>query len=331
MKRKLRVLSMLMAAVLVVQLCTSVAFATYNRQLTPDVYHYELNEENRSAEAVMQVNNNLFYTYGDENFSYCAQMLSGERIQFSYYQIANDRLVESEIYEIEDIYLAYSIERNNDQNFLALNRTIIDNIESFSNVHVVDGVSITGAGVMAAAYGDSLDDAIEAEFGRSYTGLSKGSLIKTYSGTTYTVRCTESQTTSYTTPDSRWFTKDTAVSTIVAWAIAGSWTWKALLLSLICTVVTTVTVNGVEKTVNNFTAERTNVSLMHTRLVTVDGYSGTQYWAGWTRKYYFFKGEDEWVCDSGYNWNVKHPDFDDSSSLLATGWNNFVNYLTGGY
>lgn len=69
-----------------------------------------------------------------------------------------------------------------------------------------------------------------------------------------------------------------------------------------------------------------------TRLVTVNGYSGTQYWAGWTRKTYFFKGEDDWVSDTGENWNLKHTDFDDVTGLLETGWSNFVNYtLTDGY
>lgn len=96
--------------------------------------------------------------------------------------------------------------------------------------------------------------------------------------------------------------------------------------------MTTIIVNGVEKTISNFTAKRTNVSLMHTRLVTVNGYSGTQYWAGWTRKTYFFKGEDDWVSDTGENWNLKHTDFDDVTGLLETGWSNFVNYtLTDGY
>lgn len=149
---------------------------------------------------------------------------------------------------------------------------------------------------------------------------------------TYKVKCTESQTTSYTDPDSYWFAKDTAVSAIVAWAIGGAWSWKAAVVNLIVTVVTTIIVNGVEKTISNFTAKRTNVSLMHTRLVTVNGYSGTQYWAGWTRKTYFFKGEDDWVSDTGENWNLKHTDFDDVTGLLETGWSNFVNYtLTDGY
>ena len=337
MKRAFRVLSMVLAAVLTVQLYAPAAFAASDEmQLNSGIYYYEINEENHTVEAVSQINSGVFYTYSDENFSYCAQIIQEGKIQFSYCQVDDDRLVESEIYEMADIYSAYSIEQSTDQNYLKLNRAIMDNIGSYYNVHVVGGATVMGAktenGVMAAAAYDDLSDAIEAKFGATYTGLFKGVSNKTYNGTTYTVKCTESQTTSYTTPDSKWFAKDTAVSAIVAWAIGGAWTWQAAVLSVIGTVVATVVVNGVQKTVDNFTAQRTNVSLMHTRLVTVNGYSGTQYWAGWTRKTYFFKGADGWASDTGENWDVKHSDFDDVSGLMATGWQNFLNYtLTGGY
>lgn len=337
MKRAFRMVSLMLVAVLAVQLYAPVAFAASDgMQVNSGVYHYEINEENHTAEAVSQINSNLFYTYSDESFSYCAQIIPGGKIQFSYYQVDEDFLVESGIYDMEDLYLTYSIEQDTDPHYLELNREIMDNIGTFSDVHVVGGKTVTTenmeSGVMAAAVYEDLSDAIAAKFGSNYTGLFKGVSNKTYDGTTYTVRCTESQTTSYTTPDSKWFAKDTAVSAIVAWAIGGAWSWQTAVLSLIGTVVATVVVNGVEKTINNFTAQRTNVSLMHTRIVTVNGYSGTQYWAGWTRKTYFFKGEDGWVSDTGENWDVKHSDFDDVSGLMATGWSNFLNYtLAGGY
>lgn len=337
MKRAFRMMSLMLVAVLAAQLCSPVALAASTEmQVNSGVYHYESNEESHTTEAVSQISNNLFYTYSDENFSYCAQIIPGGKIQFSYYQVDKDILVESGIYDMEDLYLSYSIEQATDTNYINLNRAIMDNIGTFSNVNVVGDENVIAgnmeSGVMAAAVYEDLDDAIEAKFGSNYTGLFKGLSNKTYDGTTYTVRCTESQTTSYTTPDSKWFAKDTSVSAIIAWAIGGAWSWKAALLSLIGTVVATVVVNGVEKTVDNFTAQRTNVSLMHTRIVTVNGYSGTQYWAGWTRKTYFFKGEDGWVSDTGENWDVKHSDFDDVSGLMATGWSNFLNYtLTGGY
>lgn len=305
-------------------------------QMSSDVYYYEVDEDKHTTEAVSSINSNLFYAYSDESFSYCAQIIPGGKIQFSYYRVEDDTLVESGIYDMEELYLNYSIAQDADQNYVKLNREIMDNIGNFSDVHVVGETPVTventESGIAPTAVDADLSDAIAEKFGSNYTGLFKGLSNKSYGGTTYKVKCTESQTTSYTDPDSQWFAKDTAVSAIVAWAIGGAWSWKAAVVNLIVTVVTTIIVNGVEKTISNFTAKRTNVSLMHTRLVTVNGYSGTHYWAGWTRKTYFFKGEDDWVSDTGENWNLKHTDFDDVTGLLETGWSNFVNYtLTDGY
>ena len=333
MKRAFKMLSMMLVGVLVIQIYAPIASATSDeKKANADIYYYEISEENHTAESVSQINSNLFYTYSDENFSYCAQIIPGGKIQFSYYQVDDDLLVESGIYNMEDLYSRYSMKQDTDQNYLELNRAIMDNIEAFSDVHVVGGATVMSEnGVMTTAAYEDLEDAIEAKFGSNYSGLYKGVLNETYNGIRYIIECTESQMTSYTTPDSKWFAKDTAISAIVAWAIGGAWCWQAAVLSLIGTVVATVVVNGVEKTISSFTAQRTNVSLMHDRIVTVDGYSGTQYWAGWTRKIYFFKGEDEWVSDTGENWERKHDDFDDGSGLMAKGWRNFLSTLTGGY
>lgn len=172
----------------------------------------------------------------------------------------------------------------------------------------------------------TLSYAITSEFGSNYSGILKQISQKSYNGTHYWVRCTESQTTSSTTPDAYWFVKDTALTAVVAWAISGGWTFQGAIWSIVASVVSTVVVNGVTKTLYNFTAERSDVSLIRTRIVTVDGYSNTQYWAGWTRKYYFFKGNEGWNCDTSYHYNVKHSDYDDLNALINQGWQNFLNY-----
>ena len=62
----------------------------------------------------------------------------------------------------------------------------------------------------------------------------------------------------------------------------------------------------------------------------MDGYVENFYWAGATQKLMFFSGNLGWTHAEDYHSYTEHPDFDDSSVLLETGFQNFAyDYIEG--
>lgn len=325
MKKLCKLISMIMAIVFVFELTAPAAFAADISSHQVSILWEDVDEATGVAQQVAEFENLLFFSYTDEDISYSSQITPANEIQFSYVLAGVDKIYVTGLNDIDEIRGTYGITQA-DPNYELLNQTIIENIIDFE----VDSELIIAQPPMTRGF-SNLQDAIEDAFGANYSSRVKGTAWKNHNGTNYTVRCTESQTTSYTGPDSMWFAKDTAVTAIIAWLLTGGWGWISLGVSLVTGVVSTVLVNGVRQTVNNFRAERSDVSLMHTRIVTIVGYTGTQYWAGWTRKMYFFKGELGWTHDTGYHYNSKHSDFDDVSYLMQHGFDNFVNYTLTGY
>ena len=148
-----------------------------------------------------------------------------------------------------------------------------------------------------------------------------------WGNTGYYFSCYESQTNSYTTPNTYWFAADIALTSIVSWALAG-FTWQGALIAIVSSVVSYVVVNGVRRTLYSFTASRTDVTVTRIRKVT---HAYTQYyWAGWSRKMYFFEGDYGWTSDTTEHDEHKHYDYDDISGLINQGFQNFVNEEFGG-
>lgn len=280
-----------------------------------------INEEAQTAQQTMTWNGDTWYILSTPEISYCSQTVSDDKIQFSYVLASDNIIVMSDVYEIAQIYdiCAQSAMTASDD-MDSLNSLIVNNITEFANTTQLSNIpSVEERGF------SSLNAAIADAFGSNYSGKMVAYANKTNGGSSYTVNCTESQTTSNTPPDSFWFAKDTAMTAIVTWVLTGGWSFVIFARELVFSVVANVVVNGVSSVLNNFTAERSDVSAVRTRLVTVDGYTGTQCWAGWTRKIYFFKGDLGWTHDTGYHHNIKSSDYDNSTGLIETGFNNFIN------
>lgn len=168
---------------------------------------------------------------------------------------------------------------------------------------------------------------VRAAFGPDYFDASVASAQRSYNGISYGVFCREDRTSSYTTPDSKWFAADTAITSIIAFVLTGGWGWVGMVGSIVASVVAVTIYNGVSYTIRNFTAQRSNVNITRTRYVTVSGYPGFQYWAAWTKKYYFFKGDLGWAHDIGPNYDMKHYDFENPILLIDKGFQNFVDFV----
>lgn len=326
MKKVSKMMSLMLALVFVFHLTSPSVFAANIQSHEVSILLEDVDETLGVGKQVAQFNDTTYYSYVDEDISFSSQITYENKIQFSYVLADSGVICESALYDVEEISSTYGLGRL-DPGYESLNQTIIANILDFAVASTITIINPPASRGFA-----DLEDAIEDAFGANYTGRYIDSEIRNYNGTNYYVRCTESQTTSYTEPDSMWFAKGTAISTIIAWLLTGGWGWVAALKNLLAGAIATTIANGITYTLNNLTVERSDVSLMHTRLVTVTGYSGTQYWAGWTRKMYFLNTELGWTHDTGYHHNIKHSDFDDVDFLLQRGYDNFINYtLTGGY
>lgn len=211
--------------------------------------------------------------------------------------------------------------------YSVLNEFILANINIFDDVCQENLADIASGGYLYTINGTAtLSDAITETFGSDYVNNSVGSTVKNYDGAYYAVHCYESQITNADSSSSNYFAKDTAITAVVAWAISGSWSWQGAVASILASVITTVACNGITYVKYSFTAERSNVTITSTRIVTISVLSDTKYWAGWTRKMYFFKGELGWTHDTGYNYNIKHSDYDDIDGLMETGFYNYIHY-----
>lgn len=325
MRKGYKLLSLLLTVTFVLQSFASSVFASSPQQsFRISVLHEEYDEQRGIAKQVALVDDLVFYSYVDENLSYCAQITPTGEIQFSYMMMDDRTVMSSELYDIESTWPSYNL-AGVDMKYEALNKEIIENIRSFHNVRSVGNAEF----VSPSAFG-SLSAAITSAFGADYADVFGGNALKTYDNTPYWVYRWDNQTTFHSPIDSYWFAKETALTAIVAWVIGGGWKWVAAALSIVTTVVTSIIVDGVQKTISNFTAERTNVVCQRTRTITVSGYDGIQYWSGWTQHMYFFKGNLGWTRDVDPHYEVKHWDYDNHSHLMEQGFQNFVNYVLNG-
>ena len=278
-----------------------------------------IDKDSEIAQQLDEYDGTLFYSYVDKNISYCAQKNANDEIQFSYIIAGNETIFVGDLVEIKEICNEHDFHLDS-SDFKSLNELILNNLNDYK---IVSELSILN---QADPKGYSnLNDAIEAAFGSNYSGKYVDDELHYHNLTYYRVRCTESQTTSYTTPNSMWFAAGTVITAITAWLMSNNWDWVNLGISLVTTVVTTALVNGVRQTTQNLTVQRSDVSQILTRIITVDGYSGTQYWAGWTRKIYFLKGDLGWTHDTSYHYNIKQADYDNVPYLLQHGFDLFVN------
>ena len=291
-----------------------------------NVLFESFDETTHTGKQLASIEDSIFYTMATPEFTYCAQMTQAGKIQFSYMDLRTGSITESIIYDVNDICNTFNITKAKSNAFYEqLNTTISDNITSFSKAATYHP-SAAHAEITAVNGTSNLNDAINSAFGSSYGAKLMGSSSKTHNGKTYQVRCTESQLNSHTAPESWAIAKDTAISAIVALVIAGSWSWVGAVASIVKSVVSTALKNGIYYTIKNFTAERSDATLLRNRTVTVTGYEGTQYWAGWTRKMYFFKGDLGWTHDANFHYDFQQSDYSDVLYLLDKGWQNFVEY-----
>lgn len=319
MKKIHKLISIILITVLLMQLALPVSLAANIPTSKATVLWQKIDDSIGKAQQVAKVDNSIFYSYVDKNIAYSSEITPTGEIYFSYVLSGSNIIKSSGLINLNEIYAEYKISTPGD-NYELLNQTIIANITNF------EVLSQTVINTSPSTKGFSnLDDAIADAFGSDYSDKFIGGGEKSHNGTYYPIRCTETQTTSYDTPDSTWFEKDTAVTEIIAWLLSGDWGWIGLELSLITSAITTVITEGVHKLASDIRAERSNVSIVRTRIVAVSGYSGSQYWAGWTREWYFLKGDLGWTHDTGAHVNRKHADYDDVSTLLAKGFDNFVN------
>lgn len=299
----------------------TIAFAEDNPSQNAMIPQKENDELEGTLKLTLLYNDSIFYIYSDKSISYCSQLSASNVIQFSYVLSGTDKICVSKLYCEDEIVSSYRLMKG-ESNYEALNRTIIENITNFC---LQDELIISSQLMTRDVPFATLQDATGSLYGSNYSQNIVGVSQKSYNGVTYWVYCWESQSITNTSPDYTWFAKDTAISALVAFVISGGWSWIGLVVAIIEGVVSTVVVNGITYTVNNFLAGRSDVSIMRDRMVTVDGYSETQYWAGWTRRRYFFLGEDGWTFDSGCHYDSKHSDYDDVIYLMQHGFDNFVN------
>ena len=323
MKRRL---SMFLAVLLLVQVMTPVAYATTLN--STNTYNLSQNDYSRFGK-IAEDDGLEYYALIDDEMVLSSQISSDDMIQFSYIMTGDDTIYCSPLIDLSEMMTMLGVSPDKSLSKETIHKDICESIEQIRGTYAFVSVEDNDvAKMMDETRGFStLSAAILDAYGSNYSLKLIGGASKTYNGVTYHVKCRETKSTSYTTPDSHWFAKDTAVTALVAWILTGGWSWIALAEDIILGAVTTVLVNGVKQTVNNLTAERSDVSLMHTRLVFVDGYSQTQYWAGWTRKRYFFKGDLGWTYDTGFHFTNKHNDYDNITLLMDTGFQNFVNYV----
>lgn len=270
----------------------------------------------------------VLYVFTNKEISYCAQMTTYGKIQFSYALGTSGDIMESPAMEIDTIYKKYNLDSKEDADYVLLNRRIVDTLGNYDvkKSLSMDNDSIA-PGEKAQPYG-SLEAAVSAVFGSNYIGVLKGFMNKTLNGTSYIISCKESQTTSTPSMSSQNYAKETFLTVVITWVVLGGMEWAALLDTIIQQAIETIIKQGLRVLKKATNVTKTNVTIMRTRRVSVDGVSGTQYYAGWTRKRYFLGGNKGWIHDSGNNYNYKHSDYDSVSTLLDKGWNSFVN---GGY
>ena len=321
--KKLKITSLFLVSLMVLYLLPLSSFAKENTSQSFSIIKQENNETIGTEMAIALLGNNTYYAITTPAFSYCSQITPYGQILFSYINRDTGSFIESDIYDINEICekLDLSLEITSDPTYQSLNEAIIDNIGVLNRVNSLGSVYVEPFSTNSTNGESNLDDYIEETFGPDYTTWVGGKSIL-YGNALFNVYCHESQDTYYTSPDKQWFAKDTAFNTVIAWAISG-FSVKGAVEALL-NVVTTVIIDGVQRIVASFTAERVDVTVILTRLVTVEGYSETQAAAGWDRKLYFFKGDLGWTHDIGYHYNLKHSYFDNIDYLLDTGFQVFV-------
>ena len=327
MKKYLR---KLIALILVVVFCSMniPAYAIESTERNAVVVSEEYDVSTKTGTQIIRTENSAFFTMETPEIAYCAQIADTGKIQFSYMDKNIGVIKESNIYNVTDFYTTeISLEKATESQYMDINKAVMSNIDSFSYIrHMNTKTEISAANTANAKSAATISAAMEEVFGENYVNRLIGTSSKHYNGTTYYIRCRDNQTSNYTQPESWAVAKDIALSAVITWLISGGWQWVNLIKTLVKKVVTTVIRDGIDYVVKNFTAERTTATLLRNKIVTVDGYEGTQYWSGWTRKMYFFKGDLGWANDSDFHYNFKHSDFDDTLYLLDKGYQNFIEY-----
>ncbi len=331
MKKIFKTLSFCLAIIMLIQVSPLTAFATSNSSAQSTIMSMEIDESNGISKLIESYNDSIFYTYLDNDISYCAQITSQGDIQFSYLTRNNGNIFESDVKNINTIYTEYGISKASDTNYELLNQTIINNRNSFNVTQCENMIASEQpfeqpySGTSSNNVYSTLASAVTANFGANYGGSLKGVAAEKYNGTSYTVYCHESQTSNSYTLHSRTFAKDVAISVISTWVINAVGTVTGGVGFVLSEVIETTIEDGIEYVVNEVTARIGVGERIQTRLVTVAGYSGTQYWAGWTRKMFFLGGNKGWKNWGGYPYNEKHYDYDDIVGLMDTGFQNFIN------
>ena len=338
MKRFKKVLTPIISMVLVITMMgTSCVFASSGNERSFEVLYENTNKTAGFSEQASTDGESTFYTYSDKTLSYCAQIPNTGVIIFSYYDETMGEIFESSIIQISELYKEYGIDANDDKAFTLINHAIIENIRESNEKHITNvykNVSNTEKieDRTKASTALTLAAAVASDYGSNYSGVQVGYLLTSYEGFgDIMVRCGESQSTTNTTPNAWNFAANVALTSIVAWAISGGWAWTGMAVSLLVDIVTHIIINGVYYTFKNFTAERTDVTIMRNQSCKVDGYSGTYYWSGWTIKRYYIKGDLGWTRDANAHYNFMYSDYDDISTLLHKAYQNFVDTEINGF
>lgn len=302
----------------------------------------DIDETEETGMSVIELDDRIFYTYSDSELSYCSEITPEGIIQFSYMFSSSENISESEIYELTEMYNILNIEiSEEDECYTKINEAIIENIITgdvlfeTANVHTADEIILEekdisvdeGEIVETNAKFSTLDAAVSSFFGEEYSNRIVGTATRTHGKNSYTVNVKQTHSISNSTITSRAFSKGAAITLVIAWLTSGDYTWVGVVKTIVLQVVTTVVAEGVTAVKTAFTGKRTNVTSKKTRNVKINGYSGIYYWARWTQKTYFFKGNNGWAHDSDTNYELKDSDYNSISTLINTGFQNFVNDL----
>ena len=277
------------------------------------------NERNKAEDCfeIIEYDGAKYYVYSDDSMVFCSQITEDGFMQFSYAFCESDAIYSSEVFLISDflneIGNSLGSQRGIDLPEEEVNIMVMRNLALFTDLEEISLVT-TRASVPSL----QLTAAFGADFSNQFLGISN----KTYGGKSYSVYCYGFQSTYELKGAAYSFAAAALITAILAWITLGPF---ACSLSWFLTASAAVveTVGGLQKLKYAISGDLYAYECDRTRLVTVSGYSGTMYWAGWTLKNEFLYNGSTWNTTNYYN--SKHWDYDDVSGLLATGWKNFVN------
>lgn len=167
-----------------------------------------------------------------------------------------------------------------------------------------------------------LSTMLNTTYGADYTKHFDGFSNKTYNGVTYTVYCHGTQSTRQLQYAPYDFAAGSFITSIAAWITTGGFNFTVTWF-LSATGAILSSAGTAQTIIYAISGDMYVYRCDRTRIVTVPAYTSTTlYWAGWTLKSTFIDNGSTWDVSTYHD--IKHPDYDDVSGLMQTGFNNFI-------